>query len=114
MHDIGVAFVGACVSTCEPLRASKSTAAFRGQLAEIVWVLDIDNRFWMPRATELKSGANVSILLKHCNHLIPHGYLARCFSVTDDIHPVFGAREEHIHSVRSLEKAAFVFFVAAD
>ena len=65
---------------------------------------------WTP---EIQARAEIPIPLQDLHDLSPHGNMAGCRRVADDVHSMFGPREQDVDSVGCPEEATSVLFIAS-
>lgn len=65
---------------------------------------------WTP---EIQTSAEISIPLQDIHDLRPHGDMAGCRRISNDVHSMFGPRKQDVDSVGCPKEAAFVLFIAS-
>lgn len=102
------------MSAGELLLAEEIASSFRGDASEICRFLNEHCRVGVSRAAKLQIVAQIIILAKYFDDLVPHRNACCGLGVPNDVHAMLRSGKEDIDPVGRLKEADLVFVVAAD
>ena len=92
VEQVRMAGARASVPAGQATTALESATAFGCMNQEVVWLVDLDSRKWMPWTYDLERVADATIGIQYSQDLCPHGDMLNARGVSDDVHAVLGAR----------------------